>query len=747
MKIRLPAVQRRGRRGRLSASHASVIVLSAALLGGTAAAYDFEMGEEVTGSIVTTLSVGLQVRMADRDPRNVGFYNGGRATAADADDGDLNYDKYDLTSQVTSVSSELRLKWRNYFATVSGTAFFDSIAARNDLAENGPEERPYNGRYSPTGKDEAEWDAEFREYYVGGNFTVFDRNLAVKVGSQILNWGEALFTLNGISVINGLDVIKILTPGAELKDALIPVPMLKLDYEVAEGLTAEAFVGFGFEPARLPACGAFMSFNDNVCEGSTGTSVYTDFGDRRAYTVGRDNFADYNNPAPPYGTGPQAISVGIPLEELDDPATTDWGASLRYFSPDLNNTEFQFYYVKYRSRLPSAYFKAPEHYAEGTGQSNFLQASQSVLGTALAQLGLEGQQQVMAALEALAPGFQSSGDLLTDLLSPALAPVTAQLFDPSLGTLPRSVVFENMDHSKIYQYYPDDIQMLGFAFSTTENYSGIAINGEISFKHDVPVLIAAPIFFGLALDQLGGVPIDQGTAQAQLPLGPLSLNNFGVAPYIEGPDPYKFDDQFIPGRIIRADERHDVWQAALRFTKIFGGTDLITMLSGATQVIGLIEFGGLHVDLNDGTPYAAYGQNGFSGFYSRPVLVAGQQVSPAVPATALGPPFNPTGRLPTEWSGGVQGIFFFDYPDLIDGVKLTPSFAFSHGLVGITPAPLPGFTKGMTSILVGLKAEFSQRFSVSASYFKSFGAGGGPGGSRNPFIDRDFVGVAATYQF
>jgi len=32
-----------------------------------------------------------------------------------------------------------------------------------------------------------------------------------------------------------------------------------------------------------------------------------------------------------------------------------------------------------------------------------------------------------------------------------------------------------------------------------------------------------------------------------------------------------FDDQYIPGRILVLDERHDVWQAAVRFTNILGG--------------------------------------------------------------------------------------------------------------------------------------------------------------------------------
>ncbi|WP_158596155.1 DUF1302 domain-containing protein [Oleomonas cavernae] len=723
----------------------------AALLSGTiASAYDFEWGDEVTGSIITSLSVGVQMRLSDRDPRTIGTFNGGASPSADVDDGNLNFDKYDITSQTTSISSELRLKWRNYFATVSGTAFFDSIAANNDLAVNGPPERPYRGEYSPEAKDEAMWDAEFREYYAGGNFTVFDRNLAVKVGSQILNWGEAFFTLNGISVINAIDVEKILTPGTELKDALLPVPMVKLDYEIADGLSAEAFVTFGFEPVRLPACGAFLSFSDNGCRGVVGTSLFTDYGDTRSYVAGRDNAADYDNPPPPYGTGPQAVSFGIPLTFEDDPATTDWGVSLRYYWAELNNTEFQFYYAKYRSRLPSIYFKSPESYAEGTGQFDLVRGIPGVMGSLVNELGPGAQQQIIGALSALAPAVDLTGDLLADLLNPALGPLTDALIEPNLGTLPRSPVLQNLDGSSIHGYYPNDLEMFGLAFSATENYTGIAINGEISYKRQVPIALAAD-FLIAALNQIGGAPFDQATANAGLPLTPLgipvvNINNIGAAAYVEKPS-QPFDEQFTPNRVIAGDERHDVWQAALRFTTIFGGTDWITRLTGATQITGLVEFGALYVDLNDGTDYAATGQLGTTGFYSRPFNVGGVTLLESMAVDSLGPPFGPTWKAPTKWSGGVQGIFLFDYPDLIDGVRLTPSIAFSTGLYGITPAPLPGFTSGLTSILLGLRADFSQRFSISATYFNSFGAGGGLGGSRNTLIDRDFIGINATYQF
>nr|WP_233560276.1 DUF1302 family protein [Oleomonas cavernae] len=195
------------------------------------------------------------------------------------------------------------------------------------------------------------------------------------------------------------------------------------------------------------------------------------------------------------------------------------------------------------------------------------------------------------------------------------------------------------------------------------------------------------------------------------------------------------------------DERHDVWQASLRFTKIFGGSDFLTRVTGATQVLGLVEFGGIYADLNRETAYLSSGQYGFSGYYTPVVKILGIELFPAREFPDLGKPFVADYKLPTRWSGGVQGLFVFEYPDLVDGVRISPYVAFASGLFGTTPAPLPGFTKGMNAIVLGTRAEFSQSLTVSLSYFKSFGAGGGPGGSRNPLIDRDFVGATVTYQF
>ncbi|MCF4165704.1 DUF1302 domain-containing protein [Zavarzinia compransoris] len=663
-----------GGRGGAIAAGASIVAIavSAAWVGG-AAAVELDWGD-VTGSIITSLSVGTQVRMADRDPRNVGFSNGGAMPTAGNDDGNLNFDRGDLITLVGTVSSELSLRWKNYRAYVRGTAFYDYIADNNDLAVNGPEERGVRGAYTGHGHKYARYDVDLMDAYVAGDFDVLDRALSIRLGNQVLNWGEALFTINAISVINPIDVAKIRTPGAELRDALIPIPMLSASYQLFDGLSMEAFVAFDFEPYKLEACGSFFSSTDTFCTGTRGVGVGTDFADTRSYYKGRndpnDDFATYDG-----------ITADARVD--DDASGTDWGVALRYFSPELNNTEFGLYYVHYQSRLPS--IRANSDYLNpNTGTINGL-------------------------------------------------PYPSRAF----GTRPRSTVLDNLDHGQLTIYYPDDVEMLGLSFNTTVDALGIAVNGEISYKWNVPVWISEPTLTFTVYNYAGGNPLLAGEA-------------FGFAPYVETGYPY---EELADGPVdLRLDEPHDMWNANIRVTKILPTTHWLVSAIGANAMTVLAEAAALYFDIDPDGPYdyASYGQNGFSGFSTRPLeVVPGVEVVPALYLPDQGDPRVPaTWKPPTQWSGGVTGLAFADYPNAFDmGINLTPFLAVSTGLFGTTPAPNPGFTKSVNSLYVGFKADYLSKYGFQVTYFKSWGGGGGGGGSRNPYIDRDFIGFTASYVF
>ena len=82
---------------------------------------------QVTGAFDTTISLGVSVRVEDRDDALVGIGNGGTATSLNVDDGNLNYKAGDITSAAGKVTHELELQWRNFEFFGRGFYFYDVL--------------------------------------------------------------------------------------------------------------------------------------------------------------------------------------------------------------------------------------------------------------------------------------------------------------------------------------------------------------------------------------------------------------------------------------------------------------------------------------------------------------------------------------------------------------------------------------------------------------------------------------------
>ena len=249
------------------------------------------------------------------------------------DNGNKHFDKWDVVSAPLRIVQEADATWRNFGVYARGTAFYDYIYDNNELDKFGDNGAFDYGRLLPGAKDRAAYGAEMQDYFVRGEFDIGTQPLNVRVGNQVVNWGEALFTQNAISIINPLDLQKLVTPGSELRDGLIPVPMAWASYEIVEGLALEGFYQWGFEEVRLPPTGSFFSGAD-VIGGEVDSigGVTTDFecGSTNSTTPCLRQLASKN----PGNDG-------------------NYGVKLNWFSPELNNTEFGFYYVHYTSRFPS----------------------------------------------------------------------------------------------------------------------------------------------------------------------------------------------------------------------------------------------------------------------------------------------------------------------------------------------------------------------------------------------------------
>jgi len=293
--------------------------------------YAFEFKNEagdVTGSFDTTVSFGTSVRAASRDPALVSIANGGTSRSPNEDDGNLNYNKDRAFSTVLKASHDLELKYQNFGLFARGAYFYDFV--NDGKSELGQEAQNRLGK-----------DARLLDAFVWGNFDVQERPLNVRLGKQVVSWGESTFIGNGINIINPLDVSKLRAPGAELKEGLIPSPMVWVSAGVTDKLTVEGFVLTQWDKTKIDPRGSYFSNNDFLSD--DGDKVYLGFG--------RRNDQHFPLTSPATATG-QVWAPRGPDRKASNGG--QYGVAFRYLAEGLNNTDFGFYHVNYHSRTPIA---------------------------------------------------------------------------------------------------------------------------------------------------------------------------------------------------------------------------------------------------------------------------------------------------------------------------------------------------------------------------------------------------------
>jgi hypothetical protein len=306
----------------------SLLVAGVGLLLATTplAAFQFESGE-VKGSFDTTVSVGGLYRLGEADREFYGRTNGGLQNSVNTDDGNLNYDK-GAVSTLFKASHDLQLSWRDFGVFVRGYYFVDSIA---DETERTP--------LSDQAKDRVVRGAELLDMYVSAGFEAGTIPVDLRFGRQVLSLGESTFIPNGINVVNPVDLSKLRVPGAELKEAFLPVNMLKASIGLTQNLTLEPFWLLEFRRNEIEPAGTYFSTNDFASRG--GQTVWLGFGGISDQT-GASNT----------GLG------GIPRDrDREGSNFSQFGLATRYFAD--SGTEFGFYYAKYHSRSPVISARTP----------------------------------------------------------------------------------------------------------------------------------------------------------------------------------------------------------------------------------------------------------------------------------------------------------------------------------------------------------------------------------------------------
>ena len=611
---------------------------------------------------------------------DVWLRQGGYST--NGDNGNLNYDAGESFSKIFKGVHELDIHYKNVGVFVRGMYFYDYAMIDDDRASsNALTGNVFDPCRDDVAKEQVCKDIRLLDAYIYGDFDIGEMPFSVRLGDQVISWGESTLISHGISEINPVDVARLRAPGAEVKEAFIPFGALWASLGVTENFNIEAFYQYSWEKTVLPPPGSYFSTNDFAGDGGQYNNVQLGFGGnpdmnldylitslndigdsvRVALATGDPAIIAQAQTAAGqiYGAYVGNLTLRAPGTEAENEPDDggQYGLRLSWFLPELNDTEISLYHVNYHSRRPifsgiTADF-SPTSLGGDVGY---------IVGQVLA------------------------GNAITE------------------GNYTQLTSF-----SRVELDYVEDIKMYAMSFNTIIGTT--AFSGEVSYRQDEPLQIDdVELLFAAVPQQLYNA--DPVTYEA--------LNGVSQMVKANG-SPYGLGET-ATGYILS-----DTVQAQITLTHLFGPT------FGASQLVGLIEVGGININdmpeqselrLNGpGTARSGGVSNGASGLNQ--VLQDGVESNP----------------FPTEFAWGYRAIAKLDYTNVFAGINIAPRVVFAHDVKGITPDPLFMFIEGRKSMSLGLTFDYQSTWSVDLNYNSFFGSVG----TTNKLEDHDYVSFSIKY--
>ena len=332
--------------------------------------------------------------------------------SVNSDDGRLNFNRGDIIAANVKANHELIVSWQNYKIFSRAVGFYDVIGSDSNAGAH--------SEMTDRGIGDVGHNYELLDLFVSADYTLGDMPLNLRVGKQVINWGESTFIQNGLNAFNPIDVAALRRPGAELKEALVPVNAVFGSISLPFQVSMSGWYALDWEPIELDPSGSPFSGADVVAQGSgvggnqmfsfvtaspfggnrrtcnaplgSGTKIVQTNGllnDPNAVTqaLGNNLLECLDSAFVPSTVRlpngkfeliriGQATGTGGQVDLRGDgvtPGTTSllyrgqdyqasdggqYGLKATWFADDLNGTEFGFYYQNYHSRLPFANIEA-----------------------------------------------------------------------------------------------------------------------------------------------------------------------------------------------------------------------------------------------------------------------------------------------------------------------------------------------------------------------------------------------------
>lgn len=266
------------------------LLLAVLLPCGAAQARSLDLGADTELTYKLTVAYGVAVRVEGRsgaltngavDPLQLhltaqDFQNGtsfthtGLPSTINFDDGDRNFEAGSLINNRVSGILELELKHNNYGLIFSGDGFYDQVYHQRNH-NNSPDTVNKTGRYNHFSDGARYYDGQrvrILEAYGYGDWSLGgDTYLNLRIGKQLVAYGESLF-FGGISSAQGPDdATKAFIPGVEVKDILLPVSQVAFQLGVTNELTLLGYYHLNFHETEVFPVGDFYSIQDEVGPG------------------------------------------------------------------------------------------------------------------------------------------------------------------------------------------------------------------------------------------------------------------------------------------------------------------------------------------------------------------------------------------------------------------------------------------------------------------------------------------------
>lgn len=644
------------------------------------------------------------------------------------DNGNLNFDKHDVAHAIAKLTSDISFSLYDFNIFVRPTLYFDAnytdftTQYADSTLQDVRVPLPENVVRRVGTNAESFNDGQVLDFTISRIFNVLDRDLSVKVGNQVLNWGESsLLVFNSLNSINPLDASKVRMPGVDLKEFFRPVGMVLAGAELTEGASLEAWYQYDWRSIIIDPPGTFFSQSDVLGGEFLEGGAYAQNGqgrepdDPEALFRGIDT-CDPAAPAEPGQVGPCFSGIGTlgstssrivrrnyAEEARRKPSDSgQYGVALKMFLEDFNNgTELAFYYANYHSRLPL------QSAIAATVRSCIRSAADLLPG---GNCGYQG------------PGIDADN------------PATPE----NEETLP-------VDTLSIFFEYPEDIQMYGVSFNTT--VGDWAWSGEFAYRPALPTQVHT---LDVVLAALGPsfpdtpVVVPGVTTLYQRYAFPDFISQYrGIAGGYEN------------GQYIRGYEELETGQLSTTLLKLIGGDNPF----GASQITFLAELGVNRV-FNMPTLDVLQFQGGGTDTPVSSGADGSQGINPADlrcspdSATCFGGSLAPVNSrqnatahkdlkgFGASESYGYRILNLNRWDSALLGANIELLNIIQHDVRGTTPGIGTNFIHGRKQFAMGLRFDYLSTYNGEIRYSWFTG-----GGRRDGLRDRDNIFVTLGYQF